>query len=132
VTHELITRIREHAAAIRAMSETEAPRDKSGKEASNVRTWRALVVENGQVISLRIAKAQGMLGFAEVTRRFSTDSAQTVQQISNATGLTPEDIAVFLGLDAVDPEDVSWTEVTIKTPSQLFIAQGDLRNPKLN
>jgi hypothetical protein len=130
---ERLARVRLHAENIRAFTSTDAPKDKSGKNATNVRMWLALVVTHGESVSLKISKVENSVAYAEVQRRFSANSSLASQSISNQTiGLTGEQIAIFFGLDDVDPADVAWHEATVRSPSQLFIAQGGLNAPKLN
>jgi hypothetical protein len=128
-----LARIRLHAETIRAMTASASPKDASGNAASNVRTWRALAVSHGECVSYKLAMPGNTLGYAEVQRRFTDNSSLASQSVSNATiGLTPEEIAVFFGLDDVDPAEISWREITVRTPSQLYVAQGGLNTSKLN
>lgn len=82
--------------------------------------YRALYHVDGETVSAKIERARnpGAPGIpllnAQILRRFTSDGGKAAQAISSAIGLQAEEIAVFLGLDRVDPAQIAWNEQTIR------------------
>lgn len=116
-THDLwLDQVRANAVKIQALIDSEFP------DLTDVRYWRALYrrwssdVNQFETIAATIGQQKNQPPFAQVQLRYfhnvggprSPNGASYTAQRITGVGITATEMAVFLGLDGVDPADVEW------------------------
>lgn len=96
----------QHAATLDALIQAR-PADVRGPGDSNVSIYRTAFLRHGEMISAQLVVQPGQPTMLQAQQRVSPHGPFASQQLTSPE-LAGIDAAVFLGLDEVDPDTVTW------------------------